>query len=814
MLIENGLSPSELHDFMRSSEKPLIIAGEKPRQQPHTHDKASLWVARFNERGQAVFAKWIQENIQEESGLLADQIAPRFRAIENEGVKFDAEEMTELCRRGLAEIYGPSPPQSLIDFLVTNPDDEEDVEPALPEDAATATESSALPTVDSLEKFVQWTRGESPVVDIPDEDLRLAARLVVAARERDPQVISELPGDAGKYAELQKLLLQPTRIPETRAGLNASAPQLRQYDADREYASMEVVATLPRRGSGQAFFLMIEAMIDGDETFTLSFHDMAKAFPDNGEIILFPDLGIDPVVGRPAAYRVQRTSTSGNAKFRVVSPGRALVRVLYVPIASNNPDGIRESLVELTRTTQEPTAMFVLSDGLCIKPRGGALSRMNQPDYDWTFDAWSGISAVEFHKAPYILTHLTRPQLQYECAPLAVSARRFLRKLSEKKAVTLTNRQIASIIEHVNADPVGIDAAQRERVVGKLETLSRIEPEYESLIADLMSTEIVKKDIEGRIQQQIDSTSDEIRKERKALENLRKEQQRLQESISDLKVEFDERVKKLRSAMRRAFEGAKAKEAETLAQVGLLQVLKVDELSSRERLYDEARSAVPMSGINVRSVDPIEVPLADVFRTVGFPDAVCTLYADTIEIGFSAGLPLIVEGPGAAVVSHKISCCLSRGGGAELDIPLGLSSAEPFKTIVAAHTEGTLVLRNANLSDMSVYSGLLIDEFVAYQLRSGPCVSPRRLILSGAGGPAALPWPVDVEQVALKLNLGMTPCTPHEMAGLEDFKPASPLQARVWARLKASIEGHAQETNIELLLAVMLQGRLNAGSSA
>jgi len=266
--------------------------------------------------------------------------------------------------------------------------------------------------------------------------------------------------------------------------------------------------------------------------------------------------------------------------------------------------------------------------------------------------------------------------------------------------------------------------------------------------------------------------------------------------------------------MRRAFEGAKAKEAETLAQVGLLQVLKVDELSSRERLYDEARSAVPMSGINVRSVDPIEVPLADVFRTVGFPDAVCTLYADTIEIGFSAGLPLIVEGPGAAVVSHKISCCLSRGGGAELDIPLGLSSAEPFRIIVAAHTEGTLVLRNANMSDMSVYSGLLIDEFVAYQLRSGPCVSPRRLILSGAGGPAALPWPVDVEQVALKLNLGMTPCTPHEMAGLEDFKPASPLQARVWARLKASIEGHAQETNIELLLAVMLQGRLNAGSSA
>jgi hypothetical protein len=538
---------------------------------------------------------------------------------------------------------------------------------------------------------------------------------------------------------------------------------------------------------------------------TLSFKDLKKAFPDNGQVILFPDLGVEPPVGRPAAYRVELALTPGTIKFRVVSQGRPLVRVFYLPVSSDRPDRVREWLTDFARTAQESTAVFVLTDGVCIKPRSGTLSRLAQPDYDWTFDGWPQVSAVEFNKAPYIVGSLPSPAFQYECAPLAISARRLLRRLSERKAVNLTRQQLADIIEQIRADRDGVDEALRQRVVGKLEALSRIEPEYESLIADLMTIPSVQADIETRKQVEIDRTSEELRRERKALDNLRKEKGAVQQSIEDLKVQYDERVKKLRTAMHRVFEEAKGKEAETLAQAGLLQVLKAEERTTRERRRDSASPGSSMPSITVQRVEAHTIPLADAFRAAGFPDAIGPLYAQTVEFGLNAGLPLIVEGPGAAVVSLSISRCLGKGATTLCEIPLGLASSGPIKAILDGHPDGPLVLRNANLSDISVYAGAIIDELIAYQLRGEQLRAPRTLILAGAGGAAALPWPIDLQYAALKLNLAEPPYTPDRMDGFKDFNPTSPVQRRVWGRLKMSAETSPQAGRLELLLAALLR---------
>lgn len=347
VLIEHALSAAELRGFIRSKANPLLLAGEKPRHQPATHSKAALWVARFGERGQAVLAKWIQEKVTCDSSIAMGQLVPRFRAMEREGVEFEAEEMRDLCRCGLVELYGESPSKEWLEYLATESDAPPDVISASVDEAPSDPLNVARPlTAEAIRRFVQWARGEKGIGDIPDEGLRLSAKLFVAAREGDPQVIAELPGPADQYAELEALLCQRASLPDMPTGLQAVAPALQEYDPAKEYTALEVIATLPRRAAGQAFFLTVEAFIDRDAVHTLAFQELAKAFPDNAEIILFPDLNVEPTVGRPAAYRVERALTTGKVKFRVVSQGRPLVRVFYIPASSDSPDRVRDWLTD------------------------------------------------------------------------------------------------------------------------------------------------------------------------------------------------------------------------------------------------------------------------------------------------------------------------------------------------------------------------------------------------------------------------------------------------------------------------------------
>jgi hypothetical protein len=804
LLIEHALSPSELRAFVRSKNKLLILAQEKPRHQPTQHSKAALWIARFGERGQSVFAGWIHEELTAESEIPVAQLVPRFKAIEREGVEFDDVQMTSLCQLGLRNLYSESPDEYWLQYLATEPlPQPESTTYPTDDESSEAPEAPSLGSAEAMEALVRWTRGESSIESIANPMLQLSAKLIGAARSADPRIIEELPGPADQYAGLEALLRQrPIQQPEAK-GLQATAPTLIEYDPTKEYSALEIIATLPRRAAGQAYFLSVEAFIDRDTVQTLNYQGLAKAFPDNAEIILFRDLEIDPVVGRPAAYRVERAVTSGKVKFRVIAEGRPLTRVFYVPAASKHPDQVREWMSDFARAVPESTAVFVLNDGLCIKLRTGTLSRLLQPDFDWTFDGWPSITAVEFHKAPYIVTGLPNPKLQYECAPLAISARRLLRRLSERKSINLTKQQWLAVIDQVRADNDGVDDALRERVVGKLDALSHTEAEYDSIVGELMSVPSVRADIESRKQLEVANTSEELRKERKALDNLRKEKRALEESIEYLKDQHDARAKNLRAAMRRVFEEAKEKEADTLAQAALLDVLTPQVLPNREVPRDD--SAASATAVVVQSLEVSTVPLADEFRGVGFPDAVASLYARALQLGFHAGLPVIIEGPGAAYFSVSVARSLERGLTTTCDIPLGLITIGALRAPLERHSEGPLVLKNANLSDVSVFGADLIEGVMAYQLGRERLRIPRPWILAGAGGPASLPWPADLQCAALKLNLAASPYSSDGEGGAEAV-PVSPVQRKIWSRLRMEIEKTSNGEELEGLLAALLMG--------
>lgn len=66
MLIEFGLYPAEIRDFVTSRNSALLLAGQTPRLVPKEHIQAAKWLARLTGKGQRVFVRWLNDKLGEE----------------------------------------------------------------------------------------------------------------------------------------------------------------------------------------------------------------------------------------------------------------------------------------------------------------------------------------------------------------------------------------------------------------------------------------------------------------------------------------------------------------------------------------------------------------------------------------------------------------------------------------------------------------------------------------------------------------------------------------------------------------------------
>lgn len=807
ILIEFGLYPGEIREFVTSQNSALLLAGQTPRLVPKEHLQAAKWLARLTGKGQQVFVRWLNDQLGEESAADLEELIATFGALEQDSPDFDLDSWHQVCRRALADLYGPSPSPALTEFLRTPLESSQRKKPPPEVDSdSAAAPSQAVPTSQALEAFVRWSRAEVPASEIPDPALRFAAGLTEAARTGDSAILAELPGGASQYPDLVRVLTIQAASSESYAGLSSVRPTLRAFDPDQDYTAFEVIATRKKQGGpANALFLSVEAYVDGNTAYTLESDDLREAYPERGEVFLYLGHNAGPEINRPLAYNVQRTETSGNAKIRVQSVGRDLFLAVYVPSPSTRPDEVRRWLTDYEKRVAERMAIFVLADGLCIKPRAGTLGKMDAADCEWSFDAWRELPALESGNNDYILSPLPSPHQRYECGPISQSVRRLLKRMWETKSVQLSRALVNRIVEQLRTDEEGIDSALRERVNGKLEALSNAEADYESLIHDLMETEIVKRDIEARKHAEVERVSEEITRERNELANVRLARQNVQKSIDDLKVRYDLREKELRGSMRRIFEEARNKEAETLASVGLMDVLRADGYRSRDRRREPAPSVPAMPALIPQRLEPITDPMEDILRSTGFDEESAGLYRAAIEVAVQIGLPILIEGPGASVLGTTLARCSSKAGAIVVDIPVGLVSPDLLKPVLEGRTGEALVLRNANLSDLSAYGLQLLDEVLSRLMTPGATSPAGPLILTASTGPAALTWPTDVEHAALKLNLGASVSDPGKTSNSDEFQPASPLQAKLWARLVARVDGHPQGARLESLLANMLR---------
>lgn len=535
----------------------------------------------------------------------------------------------------------------------------------------------------------------------------------------------------------------------------------------------------------------MEGFIDQRDVFTLSDSDLKVALPEEGRVILFPDVGITPTINRPMSYEIERFNNQRPIKVRALSHGRPLYEVVYVPHRSDEPESVREWILQMAKKGRALNPVFITNDGLCLKARVEPLSRVEAAEFDWLLDSWPSIVATEFRHGTFVLGPLTPSSTRYDCAPLAASARRLFRTLSERKAIKVSREQVNAIVDYLRAEEADeLKSARQSRILGRLATLSRRDEEYDQLIADLMSSQAVREDIEARKQSAVADAKLGVQKEQKQLADLRRQREATEEQLEKLKAELDERVTDLRKAMRRAFDSARNKEAETLADLALWQVLSghtgVTPAATPPAAIPESdpQPRCKVSELASATDDP-----ADVFRTLGLPEELSKRAALAMSMAAEQGLPIVFAGAGASAVGIRAARSFQRAGGVCIDVPLGLTSGDELMHCFANGSRGVLLLRNANLSDLCLYAPALLDQLVTGIL--DPPSGPKRVvILTAASGPAALPWPAEIEQLAVTFDLSRL------LDGLADehepkSEPTAPLQKKAWLRVQRA--GEASE---------------------
>lgn len=194
MLLEYALTDDEFQAFFSSCQKRLILAGEhKIQRLPGNREEAMRTIVRFSEKAHGVLSEWLKTEAAEHPDHLVNQLAPRFLAIEREGVVFDEDEMRELARCGLDNLYSDQPDENWLQFLASElpHNDSEESESA---GSSGHEEKSIEFSEATLEALVSWARGESPLSAIDDPRVRLLARVEEAARSGNPN--AEVTGNS------------------------------------------------------------------------------------------------------------------------------------------------------------------------------------------------------------------------------------------------------------------------------------------------------------------------------------------------------------------------------------------------------------------------------------------------------------------------------------------------------------------------------------------------------------------------------------------------------------------------------------------
>jgi hypothetical protein len=125
----------------------------------------------------------------------------------------------------------------------------------------------------------------------------------------------------------------------------------------------------------------------------------------------------------------------------------------------------------------------------------------------------------------------------------------------------------------------------------------------------------------------------------------------------------------------------------------------------------------------------------------------------SIRLAVNLGLPLLVAGTGAFHLGTQLASSLCSQRCVVADVPIGLLEPSGLAEALSDSDVDAILIRNANLSDLGVYACDLLSLIFQRAFDKRVISKSVAVIITAATGPAALPVPGEISQLAVKIEL-------------------------------------------------------------
>lgn len=125
-----------------------------------------------------------------------------------------------------------------------------------------------------------------------------------------------------------------------------------------------------------------------------------------------------------------------------------------------------------------------------------------------------------------------------------------------------------------------------------------------------------------------------------------------------------------------------------------------------------------------------------------------------IRLAMNLGLPILVSGTGAFHLGTELASSLCSQSCVVADVPIGLLQPSGLAGALSGSDVDAILIRNANLSDLGVYACDLLSLVFQRAFDKRAISKSVAIIITAATGPAALPVPDEISQLAVNIDLG------------------------------------------------------------
>jgi hypothetical protein len=772
-LLAYGIDGKDVMQFFRECKAALIGVAVKVDNPPPNPAAARKVITGFSAKAHRIFGKWlIARPFPGKKPMTPDELAARLRAVEA-GEEIDEAEQKNLHEIGLRELYAEQPAAPWIEFLRTRIGGE-------------SKEPNHIKSHDWIE-LAQWWLGDG-AQPTNGKIVAAVAALRTAVDQRDADLLPEMPAFDGATEKLREAILRASYDEEVlpvERGVTAVGPPQRDYDPDVDYTDLAVIATNRSPKSTDPFFVTAEAFVDDSgKVFGLSPSDMRRALPRDGRIVLFKDRGFPtaPTMGECFVYGVQAYETEMPVKVKAVEsiPDR-LLRVVHIPVTSKEAHKIRDAIDKYARSPGARLAIFVTLDKVCLRPRGDAIQSVLVHGFDWQLERWDSLNAVELANGAYVVAPLPGTDKGLDCSPLSSAARRLLKAFIQRSDIKVSKAQREVLQDLVSSDELNFEESTRERLLSNINAIDRGTEDYEALVSDLLQSGPIKADIEARIVQRVDALAAERTRELQSLENLRREKANLDKGIERLRDDADKKAKAVRIAIQRAFANTSSKELESLGQIAVFEALLTRRGEISQVLARETESQPRM--LWGQTIKPSATALGDIFREFGLQAESATRVERAVHLAVRLGLPIVTTGAGAFLLGPRLAASLCTEACIQGDVVIGLLGQLNVTNKLSEVGADSVLLRNANLSDLNVYASDLLALMFQQSIEKTQSGKAIKIILTTTTGAASLSLPEDVTRLAVSLDLLAI-----EASLAESTVKSDRGENGLWRRLSAKVE--------------------------